>query len=227
MTDTASNFPSGAPVDPKGNLTPQWRLFFLSLFNRTGGTSGNDSAALLLLIQGLQQALDALIAGLDGDILSIEPVIPPPVDMGSQIAVLGIAVQQAFASIGALQQEMPSYGDVFTSAPADQMSEMASARLMPLNDAVTEMVFPPQSTDLTAQAPNSVTPTASPFKYTATFRQALHFTGGTVSALSYSRGATSLALGLISGGGQIVELSNGDAVTITYSAAPTITVIPR
>lgn len=38
MSDTSANFPAGDPLDPQGRLTPQWRMFFLALFNRTGGT---------------------------------------------------------------------------------------------------------------------------------------------------------------------------------------------
>jgi hypothetical protein len=37
MSDTSANFPSGDPLDQQGRLTPQWRMFFLALFNRSGG----------------------------------------------------------------------------------------------------------------------------------------------------------------------------------------------
>lgn len=40
MSTTATNasFPSGDPWDEVGHLTPQWRAFFLALFNRSGGS---------------------------------------------------------------------------------------------------------------------------------------------------------------------------------------------
>lgn len=40
MTATSANFPNpGSPiVGPDGRLSPEWYGFFLSLFNRTGGT---------------------------------------------------------------------------------------------------------------------------------------------------------------------------------------------
>lgn len=44
--NTGINFPSGTPFDKAGNLTPQWRMFFLTLFTRTGGEEGNDTNAL-------------------------------------------------------------------------------------------------------------------------------------------------------------------------------------
>ena len=98
---------------------------------------------------------------------------------------------------------------------------------MAITDVLADMIFPPQSTDsAAAQAPRTVTPTASPFKYTATSRQALHITGGTISTVSYSRGPLLLALGLVTGG-QLIELNTGDAVTIAYLTTPTLTVIPR
>jgi hypothetical protein len=231
MTDTASNFPSGAPVDSKGSLTPQWRQFFLTLFNRTGGTGGNDSAALLALIEGLQKALDDLAAEINGDVLALEPTVFPSVDIGAQLSVLGISVEQAFAAIAAIQQAIPAYGEAFSATGIPQtfpdvVGEPRMAALA-LTDVPTDMVFSPQSAGGgAAQSPYAATPGASPFKYTATFRQALHITGGTISAISYSRGASSFPVGIVTGG-QLVELSAGDAVTITYSVGPTLTVIPR
>ncbi len=46
MTNLTANFPNGDPVDPNGRLTPQWRAFFLSLFARTGGATGDDSGTI-------------------------------------------------------------------------------------------------------------------------------------------------------------------------------------
>lgn len=90
-----------------------------------------------------------------------------------------------------------------------------------------EVTFAPQSADMGgAQAPRSITPGASPFKYVATTRQALHITGGSITAVSYSRGPLLLALGLVTGG-QLIELNAGDSVTITYLTTPILTVISR
>ncbi|WP_186092269.1 hypothetical protein [Burkholderia gladioli] len=98
---------------------------------------------------------------------------------------------------------------------------------MPITDALAEMVFPPPLLDNGgAQAPRSVTPSGNPFRYVATSRQAVHITGGSVTAISYTRGPLLLALAVITGG-QLIELNTGDAVTITYLTTPTITVIPR
>ncbi|WLE58391.1 hypothetical protein GIY62_14775 [Burkholderia plantarii] len=97
---------------------------------------------------------------------------------------------------------------------------------MAITDQLSEMVFPLTGSTGSTEAMRSITPGASPFKYTATSRQALHITGGSITAISYARGPIVLALGLVTGG-QLLELNAGDAVTITYLTTPTLTVIPR
>lgn len=95
-------------------------------------------------------------------------------------------------------------------------------------NVLADMVFAPLNLADSSgvQAPVPVSVSASPFVYRATSRQALHITGGTISAVSYARGSTSLAIGLVSGG-QLFELNAGDTLTVTYVTAPTITMIPR
>ncbi|MEK6418425.1 MAG: hypothetical protein V4801_02395 [Burkholderia gladioli] len=90
-----------------------------------------------------------------------------------------------------------------------------------------EVTFAPQiASSSGTQAMYGVAPGSSPFRYVATLRQALHITGGSITAVSYARGPLLLALGLVTGG-QLIELNPGDAVTITYLTTPTLTVIPR
>lgn len=69
-----------------------------------------------------------------------------------------------------------------------------------------------------------ITVGASPFTYTAPYPLAVVISGGTVSLVSYGRGASLVALGLLQG---VVELNTGDSVRVTYVTAPTITAIPR
>lgn len=97
---------------------------------------------------------------------------------------------------------------------------------MVIIDQLSEMVFPSSGGTSGAEAMRGTAPGPSPFKYTATARQALHITGGSITAISYARGPIVLALGLVTGG-QLLELNAGDAVTITYLTTPTLTVIPR
>lgn len=75
-------------------------------------------------------------------------------------------------------------------------------------------------------ATSNVPVTASPMTYTATDRMSLHVAGGTVSAVSFKRGTTTLGLAVQSAG-QFVPLNPGDQAVITYTVAPTLTQVPR
>jgi hypothetical protein len=69
---------------------------------------------------------------------------------------------------------------------------------------------------------SSITVGASPFAYTAQNNGHVVVTGGTVSAISLTRVSVH-ATGLTAG---LVPVGNKDVVTVTYSAAPTMTFIP-
>lgn len=75
-----------------------------------------------------------------------------------------------------------------------------------------------------AQPAQSVAPTSSPFTYTAGFDGTIVVTGGTVSAISIIRQGTSVATGITTG---LFPLSRLDSLQVTYSAAPTMTFLPR
>lgn len=71
---------------------------------------------------------------------------------------------------------------------------------------------------------NAVKPSGSPFSYLASAKGSLAVSGGTVSSMTLARARVSgVPLGMTNG---VVPLSQGDTVTITYSAAPTINFIP-
>lgn len=75
----------------------------------------------------------------------------------------------------------------------------------------------------TAQPVSSITPTGSPFTYTAPFAGSVAITAGTVSAIAIIRQTTSVATGLTTG---LIPVSRGDQVKVTYTGAPTMTFIP-
>jgi hypothetical protein len=75
-----------------------------------------------------------------------------------------------------------------------------------------------------AQPVATITPTGSPFTYTAAFDGTVVVTGGTVSALALIRQGTSIALGITTGP---VPLSRLDQLQVTYSGAPTMNFLPR
>lgn len=63
-----------------------------------------------------------------------------------------------------------------------------------------------------------ITPGASPFAYTALAEGLVTVVGGTVSAISITRGATVVPTGVTAGS---FPVSQGDIVTVTYSVVPT------
>jgi hypothetical protein len=76
--------------------------------------------------------------------------------------------------------------------------------------------------------PSSITVTASPFKYQNgnNYPTDIIIQGGTVSLIEISRdNASFFSLGTLTNG--IVNLSSGDYIRVTYSAAPTMTQVPR
>lgn len=75
-------------------------------------------------------------------------------------------------------------------------------------------------------ATSSIAVTASPMTYTATDRVSVHVFGGTVTGLTFQRGATSLTQAVTSAG-QFVNLNPGDRLVIAYTVAPTLTLVPR
>jgi hypothetical protein len=142
------------------------------------------------------------------DVLSYDVTMAQPAVNGA-VDTLGLeAIQSAVAqSIGSDVMAL----EVSMAWPSDagQLTEM---NLAPISDSMGQ------------QAPKSITLGASPATYTATYRQALHITGGTVSAISLARSGTSLALATGTG---LIELSAGDQVTVTYTALPTTTILGR
>lgn len=67
----------------------------------------------------------------------------------------------------------------------------------------------------------AVTVGASPFSYLAPADGVLSIVGGTVSALAYIRQSTTVTLPLTG----LVPVKKGDTVRITYSDAPTVTLL--
>lgn len=75
-----------------------------------------------------------------------------------------------------------------------------------------------------AVAPYVVSTPASGSPYTATKRQCVLVTLGTVTLVQYTRLGVVLSLPIVTG---LIELSVGDSLTFTYTVAPTLTIIER
>jgi hypothetical protein len=72
---------------------------------------------------------------------------------------------------------------------------------------------------------SAVTVTTSPMTYVATQRGFMVLSGGTVSAIAFSRnGTTFYTSGEVAGS---FPLSNGDSLRVTYTVVPTMTFFPQ
>lgn len=74
-----------------------------------------------------------------------------------------------------------------------------------------------------AQPVAGISPTGSPFTYTAPFAGTVVVTGGSVSGISVVRQGTPVATGITAG---LIPVSRYDQVQVTYGSAPTMTFIP-
>lgn len=71
----------------------------------------------------------------------------------------------------------------------------------------------------------NVVPSGSPFTYTAPAAGTVVVTGGTVTNIQLKRGTTTITIAAASPA--VIPVSAGDQVIVTYSAAPTMSFVPR
>lgn len=107
-------------------------------------------------------------------------------------------------------------GDTFSAAEAQAQ-------------ALGEMVMQPTASQSSAQTTSSLPPAAvsvaaSPFTYSPAADGFLIVAGGTVTKQEYKRGAVFTDVGQLN---SMLLVLSGDALRVTYTAAPTITFIPR
>lgn len=201
MSDLNANIPlPNAPLlRPDGRIAEVWWRFFLQLFNRTGGSNGTDPGVVFV--------------GLDVD---------APLAIAPQTEQIGLETLHAMARDSSAGL---APADILAASLEQQRTFDPLMGVGSQDTALEPMIFA-CSQGHSAQAAASVVVTTSPMSFLCTERAALHVAGGTVSALSYQRGAVSMALD-VAATGQLIELSSGDVLEITYSSAPTLTLIPR
>ena len=206
MTNFATDIPLvNVPlVGPDGRMSQIWFAFFVQLWRRTGSGTGGDGQLTI------------------ADVLSYEVTTPPitPDVLGASMG-LEMAVAPTVATSDPLSAEIALASAVaFTDPLAIEMIMARPSEGSPPSDMLLAQI----SESMGAQAPKSVTLGASPATYTATYRQTFHITGGTIPAISLVRSGTSLALATTT---NLIELSAGDQVTVTYTVLPTTTVLGR
>ena len=112
-------------------------------------------------------------------------------------------------------------------AAATSISSNGSTITATGNVAVTGSMTLAGSPVAAANTPGAAatTPTvgASPYAYTATVRGEAIISGGTVTAVTLTRGSTVITMPMTSGA---YSMMAGDVLTVTYSAAPTMNFVP-
>lgn len=112
--NTDINFPSGNPLDPSGNLNPQWRMFFLTLFTRSGGVGGNDTSALQTAIEKANASIaDLGVEGAQGH---------PTPDMAAVVGLIHAVEAIAAQAMAAASRQPDERGEIGESASVSHLS---------------------------------------------------------------------------------------------------------
>lgn len=72
-------------------------------------------------------------------------------------------------------------------------------------------------------AARALTPSGSPYTYTAPSNGVIVISVGTVTVIEYGRSGAFYVVGLIAG---LFPILNGDSIRVTYAVAPTMTFLP-
>lgn len=182
-----------------GLMAREWYLFFLNLFNLTGG--GTNATTLV----DIQQAPPSLtIDQLGLDVLNQQiNTAPPPTEFAEFLMRMR---------------------DEFGSQPSLTIDDMTNIRQL-IETAPPVIPETPDNTILIQ--PSAITVGASPFNYQnpRLYPIDIIVQGGTVSLIEFSRNNTTwYDVGPTSG---MFNLSKGDRLRVTYSVTPTLTLIPR
>lgn len=132
-----------------------------------------------------------------------------------------------------------TFSDVMTGASGDAAKdgmalEMLSQPLQPetiLSDVMQPLQSESLQPDVTQQShdksgapPSSITVGASPFSHVAKRDGFIAVVGGTVTKQEYGRNGVFTDVGLLN---SMLPILEGDTLKVTYTAAPTMTFIPR
>jgi hypothetical protein len=211
-------------VDPTtGMINEAWFLFLIQLFQRSGGDAASiPSQITVAAVLSVEETFTSPVAPQNSEILSLETIASQLINQGIRLEG-EVTAPAVSVHIDPLSREISAPA---LSAHVDPLAMEVIAAPRQDANSISEMTFAPVYGTDSTRSPQVVTAGTSPWTYKASARQAMHITGGTVSALSLSRGSTTLAIDYL-GTGQLIEMSPGDSVTVTYSVAPPVTILSR
>lgn len=214
MNPTAFPQASYPVVNRDGSLTQPWLQFFIALYNRTGGSipdTPTDSTIQSMLTE--QASSDSINRSSDRSLIGLLPLAPEKSARGSGLNPIG------FPAAPEVKKRIAGDLAPFASLPVEERNAVRNAFL--IGTAFSTKGEGDSARSLSVKA---ITVGASPFTYSAPTNGFVLTTGGTVSAVAFSRdGTTFLSVGFTAG---IVPVRKNDKVRVTYTVAPTMNFIP-
>lgn len=204
-----------------GLISREWYRFFLNLFTLTG--SGASAATLedLQLAPGPTD-YSAEIARAQSELATQ----PPAIDYAAELTQLQTEFATQPATIDYAAELANLHNEIETLPPPIDYTTLIDKVRGDLEIGIQPPTIPPQPQNYSIQ-PSAISVTASPFTYiNQTGGNAdVIVSGGGISLLEFSRnGSTFFSTGSFYG---MFTLSPYDRLRVTYSAAPTMTLVPR
>lgn len=241
------------PVDPKtGKWNEAWFLFLVQLFRRTGGTNGGDGQLTIEDVLGVEETFalppidtssplsEMTLAQPSSDTL-IDMLFASPVNTDYAQAAATVTLGASPATYTATSRQ----GFHITGGAVTALTLQRGPTVLPVGNSASDIVdktfvsgtdFTPGTTT-TLTLPNSFGAISRLWLFfDATFQgddQILSLVGTTLTLTSaipvgtsrvYVKGLLQGAVGI---GSTLIELNAGDKVNVTYSSAPTVTILPR
>ena len=233
-----------------GPVNYAWYRFLLTLFQRTGGAGGNTGTITIDDVIALEQTF-AQFASSQDESLAFSPVLAP-VAMPVSLAEMVLAPQEQSGYAQAPFVVTPGTSPWVYTASAKEgfyigggtitsLAVQRGSTVLPIGNSASDIVDATPS--FTAGSSISVT---LPNSFGAVARLWVFFDGvfqgddqiaslvGMILTFNsvipagtkqvYVKGLLQSAVGI---GATLVELSPGDQVNVTYSSAPSVTILPR
>lgn len=256
MSTPSTNLQADVPlvnvpfVNADGTVTESWFIFLVQLFRRSGGTSGGGTGITLNDVLALEETFAPVLLPANNSFANEEMFTP----LSTQKALLDMIfapvastdyAQAAHAvTLGAspaIYRATSKQGFHITGGAVTALTLQRGSVVLPIGNSASDIVD--ATPTFTAGTSTSVTlpssfgavsrlwvffdaafqgddQIASLVGTTLTFTSAIPL--GTVKV--YVKGLLQSAIGV---GSTLIELSPGDLVNVTYSSAPTVTILPR
>lgn len=241
------------PIDPKtGKWTEAWFLFIIQLFRRTGGTSGGDGQLTIDDVLGIEETF--AFPPIDSNVQLSEMTMAQPstdslIDMlFAPAANTDYAQAASTVTLGASPATYTAtsrQGFHITGGAVTALTLQRGPTVLPVGNSASDIVdktfvsgpdFTPGTTT-TLTLPNAFGAISRLWLFfDAAFQgddQIASLVGTTLTLTSAIPVGTSrvyvkgLLQGAVGVGSTILELNAGDKVNVTYSSAPTVTILPR